>query len=329
MVATKFVLSSALLAMLVSAAANERRDQYNPVDVIVNGAKSGMINARQQVESLVRGFQSNDGHPTADAVKAFITGLDGQIDNSIGVVADLLSPVTFGASKAVEGAILGPFFQSLTDGTEVAISNLVGMPIDAVLGGSIQSLANNMNKLVGQAQQLQVDQKIVSNMARTQQRLAARVPKGSHHKRDVGVMEGVTSTVNTASQSIDTLVSQLQAQGQHASPAAISAVIAGIDAQIDNAVGNVNNLLSPYANSLSSTVSGVLLNNFFQSITSGSEVVLLNIGTGPADASLSASLNSFARSMKNAADFAGKYNLQDQQTQLININHRIHLLIKQ
>lgn len=334
MVASKFVLSTALVAALVSAYSNERRDQYNPVDIIVNGVKSGMVNARQQMDSLVRGFQTQDGHPTADALRAFITGLDGQIDNSIGVVADLLSPVTFGASRAVEGAILGPFFQSVTDGTEVVISNLVGMPVDAVLGGTIQALANSMNKLVGQAVQLQVDQNLVNKMTRNQQRLAAKVPKNAHpaghHKRELATMEGVTNSVTSASQSIESIVSKLQkTPTAPAAPATIAAVITGIDAQIDSAIGNLNSLLAPYANTLTSNVSGALLGNLFQSITSGSEVVLLNIGTGPADASLTPSLNEFAKSIKNAADFAGKYNLQDQQTQFININHRIHLLIKQ
>lgn len=180
MVATKFVLASILLAASASASAEAgyyRRDGYNPIDIIVNGIKSGVTNAQQQVQSLVRGFQSNDGHPTADGLKALITGLDGQIDNGIGIVADLLSPVTFGLSNQVEAAILGPFFQSVTDGAEVAISNLIGTPIDAVLGSGIQSLANNMNKMVNQANALKVDQNIVSNLAQAQKRMATLVPK--------------------------------------------------------------------------------------------------------------------------------------------------------
>lgn len=109
MVAAKFVIASILLSATASASSvNYRRDGYNPIDIIINGVKSGITNAQQQVQSLVRGFQSNDGHPTADGLKALITGLDGQIDNSIGVVADLLSPLTFGLSNQVEAAILVP-----------------------------------------------------------------------------------------------------------------------------------------------------------------------------------------------------------------------------
>lgn len=201
MVASKFVYTSLLLAALVSAGSTyQRRDQgYNPVEIIVNGVKSGVTNAQQQVQSLVHNFQSGDGHPTADAVKAFITGLDGQIDNGIGVVSDLLSPVTFGLSNQLEGAILGPFFQSVTDGAEVAISNIVGMPIDAVLGSSIESLGNNMGKLVNQATQLGIDKNIVSNLAKTQQSVVAlgkqnhqtasqHPPQQKQHRRELAIL---------------------------------------------------------------------------------------------------------------------------------------------
>lgn len=346
MVASKFVYTSLLLAALVSAGSTyQRRDQgYNPVEIIVNGVKSGVTNAQQQVQSLVHNFQSGDGHPTADAVKAFITGLDGQIDNGIGVVSDLLSPVTFGLSNQLEGAILGPFFQSVTDGAEVAISNIVGMPIDAVLGSSIESLGNNMGKLVNQATQLGIDKNIVSNLAKTQQSVVAlgkqnhqtasqHPPQQKQHRRELAILDGVQNSVQSASQSIDSIVSQLPkttgTSTVSVAPSNLATVITSLDSQIDAAVGNINNLLSPYATTLTSTVSGALLNSFFESITNGANTVLNSVPASGPDASLASTFQNFAQSIQNASTFASKYGLTDQSTQLININHRIHLLIKE
>lgn len=325
MVSSSVIIAFSLLASFSAAGTNYVRE--NPVDVIVNGVKSGVINARQQVDSMVRGFKSNDGHPTADVLKAFITGLDGQIDNGIGIVADLLSPVTFGASHALEGAILGPWFQSVTDGVEVAVANLVGMPIDAVLGAPIQSLANNMSKMIAQANALSVDSKIVHRMAQTQQKLARFAAK-RHHRRELAVLDGVQNSVSTARQTIDSLVEQLE-KTDKPSPAAINGIVAGFNAQIDNAVGNINDLLAPYAVSLTNGISGALLNTFFQSVSTGAEAIISKFATLPVDVSTTNSMNALAKSIQNAANFAGKYNLQEQQTQLMNINHRIHLLTKQ
>lgn len=325
MVASSVIISSSLLVSFAVAGTNYARE--NPVDVIVNGVKSGVTNARQQVDSMVRGFRSNDGHPTADALKALITGIDGQIDNGIGIVADLLSPVTFGASRALEGAILGPWFQSVTDGIEVAAANLIGMPIDAVIGAPVQSLANNMSKMIAQANALSVDSKIVNRMSQAQKKLAAFAAKRPH-RRELAVLDGVQNSVSTARQTIDSLVEQLE-KTEKSSPAAINGIVAGFNSQIDNAVGNINELLSPYAVGLTNGISGALLNSFFQSVSTGAEAILSSFATLPVDVSTANTMNALAKSVQNAANFAGKYNLQEQQTQLMNINHRIHLLIKQ
>lgn len=324
MVASKFVISSVFLAAFASAL--RARDNNNPVDVIVNGVKSGVTNVRQQVDAVVRGFQTNDGHPTADSLKALITGLDGQIDNGIGIVADLLSPVTFGASHAVEGAILGPFFQSVTDGAEVAISNLVGLPIDAVLGSDIQSLANNMSKMIAQANQLQVDKNIVSNMVRTQQRVAAFVPK--HKKREVAVLDGVQTRASSASQAIDNIITQLQKSGG-VSPVALASAVNGVETQMDNALVNIDSLLAPISSGMSSTVSSSVLAPLFDSISTGAEAIISNASPSATEEPLSTSLGSFAKSLASAASYADKYNLQEQKRNLISLNHRVQFLIKQ
>lgn len=121
------------------------RSDFNP---ILDGIKGGATNAVQTVETLIKQLARNDGHPTEDLLSAFITGLDSQADNLVNVVATALGPLTFGVSNLVGDVILGPVFQSVTNGAEVLIANLAGGAVDLVTQPAIQLLVHTLNRTV-------------------------------------------------------------------------------------------------------------------------------------------------------------------------------------
>lgn len=122
-----------------------RDNHFNP---IFDAIKGGATNAEQTIETLIKQLGRNDGHPAADAVSALITGLDSQIDNLINMVATALGPLTFGVSNLVGDAILGPVFQSITNGAEVVISNLAGGAVDLVTQPVIQLFVHTLSRAV-------------------------------------------------------------------------------------------------------------------------------------------------------------------------------------
>ncbi|VVT57042.1 uncharacterized protein SAPINGB_P005505 [Magnusiomyces paraingens] len=123
-------LSLALAASAVLAAPAQGTTPNFPnqnANAWVEGANESMINHQQVVETYNRQMQSNPSQPhNADRIIAAITGADSQIDNAIATVAHALAPFTGGLSLAVGNALLGPFAQSVTNGAEVLIGNLVG-----------------------------------------------------------------------------------------------------------------------------------------------------------------------------------------------------------
>lgn len=112
----------------------------------VEGAHESMVNHQQVVDTLNRQMASNNGHRNADRIIAAVTGADSQIDNAIATVAHALGPFTGGLSLAVGNFLLGPFVQSVTNGAEVFLGNVIGGAEDRVQNAAV-SYANNLTNL--------------------------------------------------------------------------------------------------------------------------------------------------------------------------------------
>lgn len=131
-------------ALFLAVAATAAVAQSNPH--VVDGAKEAMINHQQVIDTLNRQIAADPAHATADRLVAAITGADSQIDNAIATTAQALAPFTGGASLAVASFLLGPFVQSVTNGAEVMLANLVGGGIDQFRTAAI-SYTNNLVNL--------------------------------------------------------------------------------------------------------------------------------------------------------------------------------------
>ena len=121
---------------------------------IPSGIKGSMQNAQQVQDTLNRQLQSHDGHAASDVISSFITGADSQIDNAIATVGQFLAPVTLGGSEAVANVLLGPFVQSVTNGAEVLISNLLGGGVDMVSDAAYAQYQQTVEHLSQESQKL-------------------------------------------------------------------------------------------------------------------------------------------------------------------------------
>ncbi|CAN6663197.1 hypothetical protein TRVA0_034S01684 [Trichomonascus vanleenenianus] len=79
----------------------------------VDGARESVANSRQHIDSVVNAYQNSPGRAGVAIATATLTGLDSQTDITIDTVFNALAPFTFGVSKAIGNALLGPFFQSV------------------------------------------------------------------------------------------------------------------------------------------------------------------------------------------------------------------------
>uniref|UniRef100_A0A060SZS9 ARAD1C03080p n=1 Tax=Blastobotrys adeninivorans TaxID=409370 RepID=A0A060SZS9_BLAAD len=145
---------------------------------ITDGIQSGIDNAHQRISSTVNDLRNLGNRPAAAVLTNLVTGLDGQIDNVLGIIGSALAPDTLGLSNVVIGAILGPTFQSITDGVEVLIGNVGGGAIDAVLVPSLHILSGTLGNAARAAGRYDIkDQQ--QHMAILSQRVEALAQEGA------------------------------------------------------------------------------------------------------------------------------------------------------
>jgi hypothetical protein len=111
--------------------------------------------SKQVVDALSHQLKSHDGHASAEVLLATINGLDAQIDNAAGTISHALAPFTGDLSLAVGNFLLGPFFQTVTNGAEVVLANVVGGAVDRVSTLAVAALSSNISKLANLNKDLQ------------------------------------------------------------------------------------------------------------------------------------------------------------------------------
>lgn len=124
----------------------------------LSGYQGSMINHQQVQDTLNNQLKGNgDIHANADRMVAYITGADSQIDNAIATVSKALGPVTGGLSEAIGNVLLGPFVQSVTNGAEVFLANMVGGAADRMDAERVGQLTGNYSRLAELSSKSNVD----------------------------------------------------------------------------------------------------------------------------------------------------------------------------
>ncbi|CAN6663692.1 hypothetical protein TRVA0_035S00760 [Trichomonascus vanleenenianus] len=318
------LLATALAAATAPGAALEAR-QF----ALLDGARNSVQNARQHVDSVVNNYRKNPDRAGAAAVTSVLTGLDSQIDTAIATVSNALAPFTFGVSKAIGGALLGPFAQSVTDGLEVVIGNVVGGAFDLATSPITGSLQRNIARLIQQSQEYGMN---VSRLQTLQAQLQNSLPKSksAKGKRDVQIetrqfalLDGARNSAQNAQQHVDAVFNNYRQNPDRAGAAAVTAVLTGLDSQIDTTIATVSNALAPFTFGVSKAVGNALLGPFAQSVTDGLEVVIGNTVGGAFDLATSPLTGSLQRSISRLIQQSQEYGvnvsrLQTLQAQLQN-----------
>lgn len=116
-------------------------------DPIMTGVKSGIANARQRIDAFSNDLKHAGSRPPTSMLTNFIAGMDGQIDNVIGIVGKVLAPASGGLHESTVHDILAPTFQSVTNGVDVLLHDISGAPVDLLLAPAMHMLSGNLQNL--------------------------------------------------------------------------------------------------------------------------------------------------------------------------------------
>jgi predicted PurR-regulated permease PerM len=327
MVSQQFITAAVLSgsAMLVSAAPTPESEELvlRSGNVFLNGIQGSVQNFQQKVDELSQEVQRNPGRAGSATVTAFIQGLDSQIDNAISTVSAALSPLTGGLSEAVGQAILGPFFQSVTDGAEVLIGNVLGGAVDLVASPIVATFSLTLSNLVNQGAQYNID---TSRLESLNNQLNAKIDEAKAPEnyevelvsRQVTILQGLQGSIQNIQQKVDELGQEVQQNPGRIGSATVTAVIQGLDSQIDNAISTVAGVLSPLTGGLSEVVGHAILGPFFQSVTDGAEVLIGNVLGGAVDLVASPIVATFSQTLSNLINQGNQYNIDTSRLQALN-----------
>jgi len=314
--AAKNNVDASKLQNLSQQITNTVSDKSKRDDGGMSGIKGAMTNLKQTVDTMKQNMQDRKGTSARDTIDAFITGADSQIDNAAATISQGLNGVTLGISGKIGDFLLGPFVQSVTNGAEVMISNVVGGSVDIVSDGTAKLFSESLSKLHSLAVKNNVNSNDTEALAKTQKQVKElKAPKKdkkekNHDKRATDSdMSGVNGSVTNARQVQDTLNRDLSSHQGHFAQDEINAFITGTDSQIDNSIATVSDALAPFTLGLSKDIGNVLLGPFVQSVTNGAEVFVSNVIGGGIDGAAGASIDLYNNSLARLSSLATSYNI--------------------
>jgi hypothetical protein len=165
----------AVFSSLALVSASGKIDLYKRQAALLNGIHDSVMNSRQQLDKLNAEIRQHPEHAGAMIATTFAQATDSQIDNAISTVAEALAPLTGGLSVAAGQAILGPFVQSVTDGAEVLLGNLIGGTIDLARNPQmISNLARSYSNLISHSGRYNIN---TSRLQSIQKQIQNHLPK--------------------------------------------------------------------------------------------------------------------------------------------------------
>jgi hypothetical protein len=317
---------------------------------IIYGLHAGMLNAQQRLDSTVRDIRNAGNRPASSVLTNLITGLDGQIDNVLGMISGTLGQLTGGLAEIPFQFILGPTFQSITDGAEVLIGNTLGGAIDLVaapamhvLSGSLSNLANtavrlNMQPqatkfatLAKQANVAAVQGEVQHSGSRQRQRQQQQ--QNHRHIQARGADNSIA--MNSAAQSIASIQNSIErivkdfdnsAEGDSRPPTqAVSRFISDLDTQISKGIQTLSSSVSNIG-PLPEAASFALTTPLFRSAAGATERLTMSIAGGSLDESLSGALDSLSEKIQVLAATADEYSNKQFTHSLTLLNRRVQNL---
>ncbi|KAA8909431.1 hypothetical protein TRICI_004498 [Trichomonascus ciferrii] len=319
------------------------RSDQSPV---IYGLHAGMLNAQQRLDSTVRDIRNAGNRPAASVLTNLITGLDGQIDTVLGMISGTLGQLTGGLAEIPFQFILGPTFQSITDGAEVLIGNTLGGAIDLavvpaihVLSGSLSNLANTAVRLNMQPQAtrfatLAKQANMAAVRGETQHR-GNRQQQQQHHRHLQARGLDNSIGINSAAQSVASIQNSIErivkdfddaAEGDSRPPTqAVSRFVSDLDTQISKGIETLSSSVSNIG-PIPEAASFALTTPLFRSAAGATERLTMSLAGGTLDESLSGALDSLSEKIQVLAETADEYSNKQFTHSLNLLNRRVQNL---
>lgn len=344
MVASKFILaSSAIFSVAIAVAIPPLNIWYNIPKVpvgdrrfiretdsepasgeILSNTASDISNVEKSITNLQLEFISTSDKPNSASIQKLVSGVDEKTNEVIQSMDTILDPKSAEYSAAISSVVVGSFYQQVLNSINMALESLSDVKVDDSLESVLTEMANTLEVMEAQTKEQNMNDNLIQQIADTRKKILEHTDKSSTlARRQVNVLENVVSGVTSAKKKVDTLTNTLISTGSSPGLEVISTVLVGLDSQIDSVIGSSSSLLPTQ---YSEESSHALFNPFIQSVTRSTDELIKIMSKGPLDPILSPAVRNLETSMGNLANFAGKYSMKDSQTNLININHRIHLL---
>lgn len=342
MVASKLILASSTALFAVASAspvynarakaaagkkyAARNDDKANISGEVLGGVTNDVTSAQQAITNLQMEFIANMEKPNSETIEKLVSGMDSEAENIMNSMKFILNSDNSAVSSVVSYTMLTTLFQQVISTMNVALQGMDSVPLNSPLKASLEEMSTTLDKMSNLAVDHKLSNNLIAEIGDIQKKILSSTDLSSKVRRQTSILDGIVTGVTSAKQNIDTLTGSLVSKGNDVSLESVNSFIVGLDSQIDGLIGSVGSALVPSNTQMSEESSIALLGPFFQSVGESSEVLLNYMAKGPLDPVLSRSVISLESTISNLANFADKYNMKAQQTMLININHRIHLL---
>lgn len=294
---------------------------------VLSGVANDVSYAQKAVTNLQMEFIADSGDSSSESINQLIEGVDSETESLLNSMAYILNFKNSTYTSLVSKSVLTSYFQQVTNALNLAFDKMETAEMTPELSKTLNASAVVLGDIGSKAAELDLNTNLVMEIASAQSRAVLHTMNAtSKNRRQANVLDNVVAGVTSAKQIIDNLTNNLIMKGPSPGLDTINNVVVNLDSQIDKVIGSVNANVD--SSSIPSNVSGSgnYLGSFFQSVNKSSEVLLGYLSQGTLDPILAPNVRNMASSIGNLANLAGKYNMTETQTMLININHRIHLL---
>jgi hypothetical protein len=307
----KLLIGAAALLLMAGSSANEPLEHVKRENAAIDGVMGAVHNAQQRLDSTARQMKLVGSRPGAAVVTNLITAIDGQIDNLAGTINTMLIPLTGGLSSFIIGPLLGPTFQSMTDGIEVLLGNTIGGVADLALVPAMHMLAGSMSNaanLAGNLQMKNYQMKFVNLQKQAQTIATQKKPKKHLVQRYADLATASAGAIATIAQSIDNVISTLKDAGADPSSEDITSFMSSFQEQVGTGVGMAQGAMAAVG-SPNSLVTSAILSPVMSSTVNGVEVLISSISSGKVDAAFEPGLQSLSSQVMRLSSVAQQYNM--------------------
>ena len=222
------------------------RPRLRTRNIMIDGIKTALSAAMDTINFYASELKDGSGHPTSNLIESVIGGLNVEASTLVGVVNNVVSPISGGMSDKFVDALLGSTFDTLTDASTLLMTNLVTNPWDTVLVPVVKEFSQNLEQVSTIASKNSLDRS--GKLAQISQQLKSFVLdlQGSIHllTRRSNAANTAANSISTAQKSMSILVEQLTSAGKDAGHEHVLGYINSLNQQVSRAVSTIPKVMN-------------------------------------------------------------------------------------